>query len=222
MINIKNLLDFFNEYKTKSKAVKYKDIFSEPKVTRIREFYLRQGWTVSISEKYNEPLNINTHAFLCLPHGVCPDIHNMVHFNSQHKDHNSEYSREHIFVKEEIDKELGTINEWQDIKINLDLIPEKIEKIDLAVAVFNPGKEKSLFQSTNNFISILVKDKITGAKIELFRLDINNYLYYISTEMYGTFYRKNGTWSFDVSPKPIIEDIDYLINHYGVVIPMKA
>jgi Uncharacterized proteins involved in stress response, homologs of TerZ and putative cAMP-binding protein CABP1 len=222
MINIKKLLNFFYADKTNCKVLKDGEDFNVSKATKVRELYLRQGWTINISEKNNEPLDIDAYAFLCLPHGSCPDIHHMVHFNSQHQDYKAEYSMEHIFTKEEINKDLGTVTEWQDIKINLDLIPEKIKNIDFAVAIFNPGRDKFLSRTTNNFISLLIKDESTGTKNEICRSNINNYCNYISTEMYGTIYRKDENWVFNSSPKPIIGDINDLMDNYGVVIPMKA
>ena len=101
----------------------------------------------------------------------------------------------------------------EQIKVDLSLVPDTINKIDFTVTIYEAEKRKQNFgQVSNAFIRVVDEDK----NEELIRFDLGEDFSIETAVVVGELYRNNGEWKFNAIGNGFEGGLAALGRNYGV------
>ena len=101
----------------------------------------------------------------------------------------------------------------EQIKVDLSLVPDTIDKIDFTVTIYEAEKRKQNFgQVSNAFIRVVDEDK----NEELIRFDLGEDFSIETAVVVGELYRNNGEWKFNAIGNGFEGGLAALGRNYGV------
>ena len=101
----------------------------------------------------------------------------------------------------------------EQIKVDLSLVPDTIDKIDFTVTIYEAEKRKQYFgQVSNAFIRVVDEDK----NEELIRFDLGEDFSIETAVVVGELYRNNGEWKFNAIGNGFEGGLAALGRNYGV------
>ena len=101
----------------------------------------------------------------------------------------------------------------EEIRIDLSKVPEKIDKIDFTVTIYDAKERNQTFGQVENAY-IRVVDEATGK--ELIRYDLGEDFSIETAVVVGEIYRKNGEWRFNAIGSGWEGGLAALGKNYGV------
>lgn len=102
----------------------------------------------------------------------------------------------------------------ESIKVQLKKIPQNVQKIAFAVAIYDAKNRGQNFgQVQNAFIRIV--DEATGR--ELCRYDLTENFSMARSVIVGELYLHAGEWKFNAKGQPLDFEVDGLCRHFGVI-----
>lgn len=231
ILNIKSIKEKIKGHSEKhdknSISLKEEDTFNLTKKSETKDLCFRLGWTIPVNFPQGDILDIDAFAILLDEFNTCPDTHHLVFFNSgdrnyepRNKDFKPYYSMEHIFGKENFDTKNNKYISDQEIRINLNLIPEKFKRIRFGISTYNEhGFGLPLKFATDCYISICEKNTL-GVEKELCRFNILDQDYsHTYSAIFAEINNENGEWIFKASPESMIGDLEDIIKLYHVKMP---
>jgi tellurium resistance protein TerD len=162
------------------------------------------GWDVNGYS--GDDFDLDAIVFLLGEDGKCASSADFIFFNNLKNSNESVvHTGDNLTGEGEGDDEV--------IKINLATLPTSVDKIVIAITVFN-GEEKgqNLGQVSNAFIRVEDSDKSE----ELCRLDLSEDFSTETTVIAGEIYRHNGEFKFQATGAGYTGDLKKLCADYGV------
>lgn len=165
------------------------------------------GWDVNQYDGNGE-FDLDASAFILGANGKCRKDEDFVFYNNLAGENNCvEHTGDNRTGEGEGDDEV--------IFVNLDSMPADVEKIAIAVTIFEPEKMNLNFgQVSNAFIRIVDRDTET----ELLRFDLGEDFSIETSVVAGEIYKHNGEWKFNAVGMGYQGGLAALCKQYGLTV----
>ena len=163
------------------------------------------GWDVNEFDS-GADFDLDASAFLLGANGKCPTEKEFVFYgNLAHPSGAVVHQGDNLTGEGEGDDE--------QIKVDLSLVPDTINKIDFTVTIYEAEKRKQNFgQVSNAFMRVVDEDK----NEELIRFDLGEDFSIETAVVVGELYRNNGEWKFNAIGNGFEGGLAALGRNYGV------
>jgi tellurium resistance protein TerD len=171
----------------------------------LKKIMVGLGWDVNEYDS-GADFDLDAAAFMLGANGKCPTEKEFIFYgNLQHPSESVIHQGDNLTGEGEGDDE--------QILIDLEKIPEKVEKIAFTVTIYDSDARRQNFgQVSNSFIRIV--DQVTDR--ELIRYDLSEDFSIETAIVVGELYRHNGEWKFNAIGSGFQGGLAALCAHYGI------
>lgn len=163
------------------------------------------GWDVNQFDTGGD-FDLDTAAFLLTDTGKTSALEDFVFFgNLKHPSGCAEHMGDNLTGAGDGDDE--------QIKVNLSLVPENIQKIAFTVTIYEAEARRQNFGQVNNAF-IRIYNEATGE--ELLRYDLGEDFSIETAAVFGELYKNNGEWKFNAIGSGYQGGLAALCANYGV------
>lgn len=175
------------------------------KGTGVQAVTCTMGWDVNAYDS-NETFDLDVLVFLTGASGKVASEEDFIYFN--HRNHVSGA------VKLSKDNRTGEgSGDDESAVIDLTKVPESVEKIVFAAAIFDAEKKMQNFGMVNN---AYIKVVGTDSKEELCRYEMDEDFSLETGLIAGELYRRNGEWKFNPVGQGIMGGLEAICEKFGV------
>lgn len=171
----------------------------------LKKIIVGLGWDVNAFDS-GASFDLDASAFLTNGSGKCPTEKEFIFYgNLEHSSGSVKHMGDNLTGDGAGDDE--------QIKVDLSLIPNNVEKVAFAVTIYDAENRRQNFGQVSNAYCRIVDDS-TGT--ELIRYDLEEDFSIETVVVVGELYKHNGEWKFNAIGSGFQGGLAALCNHYGI------